>query len=307
MVRIKLCPKISNLSCCSFSPDKNLLGCASINGQLLLINTRCLTKLHTIFKIHRSVINHFFFDNDKFLTASSDGICAIWNLKTLESVRNFRLMSDKGEDIDCINNNILTTSAKGFVTLWDQRILHSVSSINHGIPLKNGKFFRNEQKIISCGNSSEIFSWDLRNSRIPYSFFSLKNTSTNISSICFSKNFSFLFCLNDQNEVFRWSVNSRISTFQYQDCVTFPSIVDSASFTSLKISCDFLGDFVGHGNKSGQIFIKSQKKGNLIIKLHPHVGNVNQVSFHRTGRIIASCGDDECLVIHDLSKMHRMF
>lgn len=302
MTQIKYKPGISALLTCSVSSESNLYASCSSSGKIVYINTAFFQKNPKIMKLHKSKINGSMFFKNLFLTISSDKTCILWNHETLEKIRTLNLTSNSGKDVDTIDDKILTTEQTGNCKLWDQRVSDSISSIYHGIPIQNAKFFVDSEKFISCSVFSDIFLWDLRNSKKPFSFFSLKKKTKSISSFCFSKNSSCFFCLDSNGQIIKWGLDFhkpalKIKTFKQTNSTCPPS-----DCLDLSISADSLGKFIGHGNFKGDFFIRDQKTGEFFQNFQCHRGKVNQVIFDKNNRLVVSCGEDGFLFMNVINK-----
>mmetsp|Transcript_10941 Transcript_10941/g.27100 ORF Transcript_10941/g.27100 Transcript_10941/m.27100 type:complete len:301 (+) Transcript_10941:34-936(+) len=300
MKQAKITLGILEITNCSFSPNGKIIGCTSSDGNLVILNSRFPQKIYKKYKIHKDKINRFFFGFRNFFTASSDKTCGIWNTEIVKKIRNLDLVTGEGIEMDCIEHEVITTTNLGSVGFWDQRILHPLFWINHGFPLLNAKFFKNSEKIITSGVSSEIFLWDLRNFQKPFSFFSLKEKTNFISSSCFSKDFLNFFCLNNNQTISKWSFNFFNRNLKLKNRTFLEGEPLLINLKPQKISCDTSGNFFAFGNLNGTVFVNFQKNCKNFRKFKIHTHEISEVNFHPTNRIICSCGNDGKLIINEL-------
>lgn len=285
---------------CSFSKNGDTLISGDSCGMLSVVKNDISIKIKKFFKIHKSSINRILCDSDYICTASSDSTCKIWKIETSHILKTLNLGTENPFDIDLVDNLIVTSGDKGNMKLWDLRIRNSVGNIFHGVHLSAAKFLDDSFSIVSCGVFPELFFWDMRNFKKKCKIFSLKGHGMKIQSFCLSRSDFSFYSLGCDGAICRWVFTHSKNSLK---CRFFGPIKTFSSLSKpnfLKVSCDSLNRFIGHGGPNGIVYLRYQRRDKLIEKKKIHVGAVNQVNFHPEGRIFCSCGEDGFLSINKL-------
>mmetsp|Transcript_3618 Transcript_3618/g.7460 ORF Transcript_3618/g.7460 Transcript_3618/m.7460 type:complete len:297 (-) Transcript_3618:326-1216(-) len=282
-------------SCCTFSSDGNSIFAGKNTGEVLWMNNDNKFQNFKTYKLHKLKINKIIVEQDFLFSVSWDSLGLIWDLKMEKKIRTLSGHKSSINDIDRKNNLIITMGQDGILRIWDDRVSEVVEKINHGFNLLSGRFLTKEFTLASCGFSSEIFIWDLRNLKGGNQRLnSLKGNKNYIVSFSFSRKNSMFFSLDRKNCLSGWLLQGNRIFFKQKN-----SFKKGFHEQTSRISCDFTGKFFSIGGNFGESIIFFQKTGKIYKKFKDHIGSVKDVCFHPKKKFLCSLGNDETFTIRN--------
>lgn len=262
------------------SADKEI--CNNFNNFLVLWNVYgdCLN--YGVLKGHSgTILDICWFENDKIVSASTDNSVMIWDTNRMQLIRKYK---HKGIVNACgsFDNLIVTVSDDMTCCIWDSRQKLPVFIYEHEFPLTATCI--HQKQVFVGGIDNEILCIDLCNESIAYT---LKSHSDTISGLSID---NYLVSASMDNSVKVWDTKPLIED-------RLKATFDVAQgFEKNLIKPSIKNDLIACGSADRTINIFNFRTYETQ-KLLGHKGCVNQVDFHPSERILASCSSDRHIIL----------
>eukprot|EP01132_Coremiostelium_polycephalum_P006084 gene6084-7581_t len=283
-----------------FSPDGKSLASGSFDKEIFLWNVYGDCINYSVLKGHQGSILelHYSTDGTEIYSASTDKSIGVWDLNQGTLIKRIR------EHNSFVNSCCparrgppLVASASDDCTarIFDTRVRGSIHSFQHKYPVTSVCFSDSSDQLITGGIDNVIRIFDIRMEEV---MISLTGHSDTITGMSVSKDGSYLVSNAMDNTLRIWDIRPFAPTNR---CT---KILQGAqhNFEKNLLKCAWSpeGSMVAAGSSDRLVYVWESSSKKILYKLPGHNGSVNEVSFHPTEPIIASCSSDKTIYLGEI-------
>ena len=283
-----------------FDSSGKYLASASFDRSIFLWNVYGDCENYMMLKGHKNAILDLHFTTDRIYTASADKTVCIWDAEVGSRVRKWNAHSSfvnsccplsKGEPL------VVSGSDDGKTKLWDARSKKVVKEFENRFQITSVAFAKDGDTIFAASVDENIRAWDLRNDSVS---FTLKGHTDTVTGISLSPDGNHLLSNGMDNRMYIWDVRPFVTT--PSRCMKrFEG--HSHNFEKMLLRCNWSSDGrqVSAGSADRCVYVWDVSNQEILYQLPGHKGSVNEVAFHPTEPIIASCSSDKNIYLGELS------
>jgi len=190
---------------------------------------------------------------------------------------------------------VATGSDDGTVKLWDMRVKSAQKTFNNRYAVTAVCFSAQNDQIFAGGIDNAIKVWDLRKSDV---HMYLEGHEDSITGVKLSPDGSYLLSNSMDNTVRIWDIKPYVTG--PRNIKIFQGIQHNFEKTLLRCSWSPDGSKISAGSADRFVCIWDQATRRILYKLPGHRGSVNEVDFHPTEPIIASCSSDQAIYLGEI-------
>eukprot|EP01102_Stenamoeba_stenopodia_P023295 TRINITY_DN998_c0_g1_i1.p1 TRINITY_DN998_c0_g1~~TRINITY_DN998_c0_g1_i1.p1 ORF type:complete len:402 (-),score=98.01 TRINITY_DN998_c0_g1_i1:1082-2164(-) len=300
-----------------FNPDGNLLASASFDKKIFIWNVYGECENTAVLEGHKNAVldANWSPDGHAIYSASADKSVILWDVETASRLRKFTghtavvhcaSMAPK-ETKNVTGNSYVFVSASDDqrLKLWDTRAKTCQKTITTKFPNTSVCFHTSGDSFFSGGVDNEIKYWELRKtsgplaSANPSTAFGLKNHGDTITGLAMNADGSYLLSNAMDSTVRTWDVRPFVEGSRNIK-VYYGAQHHSGEKGLLRCSWSPDGSKIAAGSSDRFVTIWSTKTDEILYQLPGHKGTVNDVQFHPTEPIIASCGNDRTIYLGEI-------
>jgi len=238
-------------------------------------------------------------EGDVIYTASADKTGAMFDVETAQRLKRFRSHTSHVNAIACnrrFQPLVATASDDCTTMLWDTRQRHQTHTFESEYQMTSVALSDDSTMVFSGGIDNMIHCWDIRKGEVAYR---LVGHQDSITGLELSPDGSYLLSNGMDNTVRSWDVRPYVGQRQRQMAVYVGAQHD---FQKQLLRCSWSpdGSRISAGSADRFVYIWETHSGRILYKLPGHSGCVNDVDFHPTEPIIASCSNDKCIFVGEL-------
>ena len=317
-----------------FDPSGKYLASASFDRSIFLWNVYGDCENYMMLKGHKNAILDLHFTKDRIYTASADKTVCIWDAEVGSRVRKWDAHNSfvnsccplrEGEPL------VVSGSDDGKTKLWDARSKKVVKEFDDRFQITSVAFSKDGDTIFAASVDENIRAWDLRNDSVS---FTLKGHTDIVTGISLSPDGNHLLSNAMDNRMYIWDVRPFVTT--PSRCMKrFEG--HSHNFEKMLLRCNWSSDgrqvsagsadrfvyvlncccccFLSYTHSLTHIaqdtcfnklatrnrYVWDVSNQEVLYQLPGHKGSVNEVAFHPTEPIIASCSSDKNIYLGELS------
>ena len=240
-------------------------------------------------------------DGQQLLSCSADKTVRAWDAETGQQVKKM------GEHTGVVNSVcparrgpplLVSGSDDGSAKLWDVRVRRCVQTFaaEARYPVTAVAFAHAADAVFSAGLDNRVTCWDLRTGGASLT---LKGHSDTITGIAVSADGAHVLSNSMDNSLRVWDVRPYAPQ---QRCVKVLT-GHAHNYEKQLLRCAWSpdGKQVTAGSADRNVYIWEAESGSLQYKLPGHKGSVNEVVFHPTEPIVASCSSDKTIYLGELA------
>lgn len=293
----------AEINCVKFSPDGQSIATAGVDKQILLWEVFGDCVNYDVLKGHKNAILDLNWSQDSLsiFTASADKTGAQFDVNRAKIVKRMIEHTSYVSSISSAKNNsqmCATCSDDGTAKIWDTRVKASSLTLPHNYPLTAICFDDKGENVYTGGIDNLIHCWDVRKPNTEV--FRLLGHSDTITSLSLDPYGSYLLSNSMDKELRVWDIRAYAPM---QRCIKIFSGAQhnfEQNLIKSNWSCD--GSLIGAGSSDRMVYIWDTTSRQIKYKLPGHQGSVNEVAFHPSEPIIASCGSDGKVYLGEIEK-----
>jgi Prp8 binding protein len=282
-----------------FSPDGRHLVSGSHDKMLLLWEVFGECKNTLTFKGHQNAVLevHWSADGESIFSASADKTVLLWDVHSAARVRGYK--GHMGLVNSCCPSGahvMASASDDCTVRLWDDRVRTCQRVIRHPYPVTAVSVGQAGTQLFTGCLDGHIRAYDLR--RPEGVSMVLQGHQDIVSGMRLSPDGNFLLSNAMDNTLRCWDVKPYASGDRCTKI--FLGAQHSYEKSLLKCNWSASGKQVACGSADNFVYVWDATTGRIAYKLPGHHGSVNEVDFHPTQPIIASCGNDKQIFLGEI-------
>lgn len=285
-----------------FSPDGRHLLSGSADKLMLLWETCGECENTLTYKGHGNAVVelHWSSDGEAVYSASADKTVALWDIKTGARTRQFKGHASYVNS--CCPSSDAHVVASGSddrtARIWDERVRVCQRTVAHGWPVTAVAMGGTGHSLYTGCLDAKVRVYDLRKDDAPS--MTLEGHQDMITGIRLSRDGAFLLSNSMDNTVRMWDVKPYAAGDRCD--AMFLGAQHSYEKGLLKCAWNAQGTQVAAGSADNFVYVWDTGSGCIAYKLPGHGGSVNEVDFHPTQPIIASCGNDKQLFLGEIRR-----
>eukprot|EP01122_Echinamoeba_exundans_P006136 TRINITY_DN1669_c0_g1_i1.p1 TRINITY_DN1669_c0_g1~~TRINITY_DN1669_c0_g1_i1.p1 ORF type:complete len:359 (-),score=76.63 TRINITY_DN1669_c0_g1_i1:1096-2172(-) len=290
-----------------FSPDGNSVASASKDKDIFLWNTYEECKNYLMLRGHKGAVLDLSWqsDNNAVYSASSDKSVGVWDAHT--GKRMLRLSEHAGI-VNAVagqrksTQQFVSASDDGAIKVWDTRNRQSAMTVTGDWPLTSVAFHDQHNYVFSGGLENEIFAWDLRLTKEPV--FVMAGHADTITSLRIDPRGEYILSNSMDSTVRIWDIRPYFDASNGQSrCVKlFIGAIHNMDKNLLRAAWSGDGSYVAAGAADKSVYVWDVTTRQIKYRLPGHNGPVNDVDFHPTEPILASCAADRKIFLGELEE-----
>lgn len=283
-----------------FDPSGKAIASGAFDKQIFLWGVYGECANYLVLSGHKNAVVeiHWSSDSSNIFSASADRTVGIWDSATGKRVRklaehtafvNSCCPSSRGQQM------VASGSDDATMKLWDARSKHSVNTFEHKYQVTSVAFSLNGDQVFTGGLDAVIRVWDLRKNA---EVLQLTSHSDTITGLRLSPDGAYLLSNSMDNQLHCSDIRPFVSGDR---CIkTFAGHVHGIDHNLLKCTWSPDGKRVSGGSADRFVYIWDFVTRRVVYKLPGHAGTVNEVDFHPTEPIVASCSADKKIYLGEI-------
>lgn len=297
---IQLLGHESEVFCCKFSPDGDILASAGFDRKICLWNVFGECENWTTLVGHTGAILDLRFSNNgsEIYTCSTDKSILVWDLNTGERVKKYKIHKNFVNCIDVSrksNEIICSGSDDNTIKQWDRRKKGEAMTFDAKFQVLSITFNETGDQIISGGLDNDLKVWDVRKNGLLYQ---MSGHSDSLTGLTLSQDGSYVASNAMDSTVRIWDIRPFASKDR---CIkVLQGHTHNFEKNLLRIAWSPDGNYVSAGSADKYLYIWEIETGKISYKLPGHLGSINDVAFHPNEPIIASGSSDKKIFLGEL-------
>ena len=293
------------VNACRFGPAKTGLlasGSSDKSVFLWLIDNKCSNVAELKGSDGVVLDIEWYRDGERLAAASAGGkMGAVFDIEAGVRVKRLRGHSEIVNSV-CASRRgdplLVTSSDDGSVKLWDLRAREAQATLGGGkgsVPVLSAEFSDDASLVFSGGIDENIKAWDARKRSIVYE---LKGHRDCVTGLRLSPDGRYLLSNAMDNTVAMWDVRAYAKGSRFVR--RFVGHRHNMDKTLLKCAWSPDGAKVSAGSADRFVYVWDSSDGRVLYKLPGHRGSVNEVDFHPSEPVIASCSNDKQIYVGEI-------
>lgn len=291
-----------------FDPSGQHLVSSSFDRQILLWDVYGECKNYNVLSGHKNAVIEVKWASDgvTIVSCSADKTVCLWDANKGTRTRK---LTDHVGIVNCcataakVHTLFASGSDDSSVILWDSRSKAPVNTYTHDYQITSVCLSSDGQHLFSGGIDNIIRRWDIRKADVLSSAsMYLKGHTDTITGLSLSPDGNFLLSNSMDSTLRNWDIRPFVPS-EDNRCVNSYSGVHHGA-ERLLLRCGWSADqtMVTSGSADRIVRVFDANTAKVLYHLPGHKGSVNEVVFHPTEPIIASCGSDKNIYLGELSE-----
>lgn len=288
-----------------FSPNGKVLASGSFDKEIFLWSVGGECGNYNVLRGHSGGVLelHWFADGLQLLSCSVDKTLHVWDAETGQRLKKMR------EHTALVNScctarrgpTLVSGSDDTTARCWDLRVRGSTATLPHKYAVTSvamadpGANSPHPHQVITGGLDNTIRVWDLRKNEV---LLTLQGHTDTITGLRLSPDGSYVLSNAMDNSVRIWDIRPYSA---FQRCV---KVLTGAQHNYEKnlLRCAWSpdGSKVSAGSADRFVYIWDTTSRMILYKLPGHQGSINEVDFHPSEPIIASCSSDKTIYLGEI-------
>ena len=240
-------------------------------------------------------------DGTQLLSCSADKTVRAWDAETGASLKQMKEHAGVVNSVCPARRGppLLVSGADDGVTkLWDLRVRRCVQSCVSRFPVTAVAFADAADAVYAGGLDNEVHVWDLRTQEVTMT---LAGHSDSITGIAVSGDGAHVLSNSMDNTLRIWDVRPFVKDPAQRCTKVLKGHAHNFEKTLLRCSWSPDDKKVSAGSADRNVYIWDVESGNPLYKLPGHKGAINEVVFHPSEPIVASCSSDKTIFLGELA------
>lgn len=291
----------------SFDSTGTNLCSASFDSKIYLWEVFGECKNYNLLAGHKNaVLDVKWFNNGSshIVSASADKTVGLWDAN--KGVR-LRKLTDHSAIVNCcaIAKSNITTFASGSddctAVSWDIRTRKPVQTLYHDYQVTSIAMSHSGQDLYTGGIDNVIRRFDLRMHETPTMSLEPEGHGDIVTGLALSPDGNFLLSNSMDSTLRCWDVRPFILEGSSRQVAGFDGVHHGAEKNLLKCAWSPDQEMISCGSADRVVHIWDASNARPLYLLGGHKGSVNDVIFHPTQPIVASCGSDKTIYLGELA------
>jgi Prp8 binding protein len=290
----------------AFDPQGSHLASASMDRSIMLWDVAGESKNYNVLNGHKNgVLEVKWSSSSSLVSCSADKTVAIWD--AIKGVRTRKLTDHSGIVNSCSiardTPNIFASGSDDCTAIiWDQRSKRQLQSIYHDYQITSVCMTNDGNGVYTGGIDNIIRRWDLRmNSEDAVEDLRLDGHTDVVTGLALSPNGNHLLSNSMDASLHCWDVKPFRAEGTGRWEKSYGGATHGAEKLLLRCSWSPDQEKVACGSADRMVYIWDSSSGEVMYYLPGHKGSVNEVIFHPTEPIVASCGSDKQIFLGELT------
>jgi len=285
-----------------FNKDGTMIASGSRDKMIFLWNVYGECENTMVLKGHSGPVLDLVWsrDGEQIYSGSADKTAAVFDVESGERIRKLRDHSSYVNSV-CPSRHgdplLVSGSDDCSAMVWDVRVKGAQHVFSTEYQVTAVAFSDDAQLVFSGGIDNEIRCWDIRADKLLYS---LEGHQDTVTGIKLSPNGNYLLSNSMDNTLRTWDVRSYTNNAK-RAVQSYDSVKHDFQMQLLKVAWSTDGARISGGSSDGFVYITDAATKRILYKLPGHAGSVNEVDFHPTEGIVASCSNDKRIFLGEVS------
>jgi len=186
-------------------------------------------------------------------------------------------------------------SDDGKAMVWDFRQRSAVQTFEAPFAVTAVSFSEDDELVFTAGIDNIVRAWDRRRESVA---FTLEGHEDTVTGMSLSPDGASLLTNSMDKTLISWDVRPFVTGTRFSK--QFHGAQHNLEKTLLKCSWSPDGEMISCGSSDHVVHIWDVPTGEELYHLPGHAGSVNEVAFHPTEPIVASCGSDKQIYLGEL-------
>jgi len=283
-----------------FSPDGNAVASSSFDKTIFLWNVfgECIN--YGVLRGHQNAVLEIQWSTDgcQLYSASADKTAAVWDVNTQERVKKLNGHSAVVNSISSARRGpqlLVTASDDGNIKLWDVRVRGCQKTFSNKFPTTAVCFNDTSDGFFSGGLDNDIKYWDIRKGEVSYL---MSDHIDTITGLTLSPDGCYLLSNAMDCSVRVWDIRRFAPANR---CIkVFTGAEHNFEKNLLRCAWSPDGSKITAGSSDRFVYIWNSTNRQITYRLPGHLGSVNDVQFHPTQPILASCSSDKSIYFGEI-------
>lgn len=245
----------------------------------------------------------------QLVSCSADKTVAVWDGNKGQCIRKLIEHKSIVNSLDNARNDanlLVSGSDDSSALLWDARSKTSVATMKHQYQVTAVAMRSDGEAVYTGGIDNIIRRFDVRKLGKAVENLQLVGHSDTITGLCLSPDNNFLLSNAMDSSVRKWDVRPFVKQDSGRCVVGYAGAHHGAEKVLLKVNWSNSASSMGNklvtaGSSDRIVHIWEEDTGKQLYYLPGHKGSVNEVCFHPTEAIVASCSTDKTIFLGELS------
>ncbi len=278
------------LSSVAFHPSGGIAVSGGEDGKVRIWSIPDLKPVHSFTK-HRKPVSQVGFTvrGDKLLTASEDGILAVWEWEQKRLINEITMKQPvSGFGIQSDGKKVVVGTKQGRIRVYDLEQKGKPRDVDSNAgSLEHVHFDPSGSSIIAAMANGLVQVWEMGASLF---LKSLRGHERSVESLDFSSNGTYLISSSSDKTARIWDVDKGVQVRSYE--------LKNHRVQVIEFSPS--GNSFATGGADSTIGIWDSESGNRLKTLSDHKGKVNAISYHPNGQALLSGGSDRQWILWDI-------
>jgi Prp8 binding protein len=288
------------ISTVKFDPSGRYLASGSHDKRIFLWNVQGDCENFNVLDGHKNVILDLEWNSSgaKIVSASADKTVGVFDIMQGKRQKKYSGHSSVVNSVSmsrCSNSICVSGSDDAMAFVWDFRSRNFVQKFESEYAITAVSYSGDDNYVFTSGIDNVVKAWDTRTESVLFIMEGHKDTVTGMS---LSPDGSKLLTNSMDKTLICW--DARPHNTDGRLLKTFEGAQHNLEKTLLKCSWSPDGEMVSCGSSDHVCHIWDVPTTEELYYLPGHAGSVNEVSFHPSEPIIASCGSDKQIYLGEL-------
>lgn len=246
-------------------------------------------------------------DGERIASASADKTAALWDAQTGARLRRFRGHSSHVNGVCAARDGVVlaTASDDGTARIWDARAPRRCQRtlVHAGVAVTAVTLSAAGTEAYTGALDGRVRVFDLRKEADDATL-ALAGHRDIVTGVSLSPDGRSLLSNAMDATLRRWDVRPYCATDRCEQIYT--GAQHNFERTLIRCSWSPAGERVAAGSSDHCAYVWDANSGRICYKLPGHTGSVNEVCFHPTQPVVASCSNDKCIYLGEVQPFESL-
>lgn len=288
------------VSCIKFDPSGRFVASGSNDKRIFLWNVYGDCENTNVLEGHKNVVLDLAFNRSgsKIVSASADKTVGVFDTSTGKRNKKYTGHTGVVNSVGISRNEAplaVSGSDDALAMVWDLRMRSAVQQFEAPFAVTAVSISADDELVFTAGIDNVVRAWDRRNESV---VFTLEGHQDSVTGMSLSPDGASLLTNSMDKTMISWDVRPFVTGRRFSK--QFEGAQHNLEKTLLKCAWSPDGEMVACGSSDHVVHIWDVPSAEELYALPGHAGSVNEVAFHPTEPIIASCGSDKQIYLGEL-------